>query len=113
LDEVPAVAVEVLEHGDHAVALVARRLDEAHTASGHPLMIPAEVVGVEEEADPAAGLPADACPLPVVGRAGEQNRGRRAAAGGRDHHPAFAPAEWCVLDQLEPSTSTKYASASS
>ena len=43
LNEVPAIAVEVLEHGDHAVGLLARRANEPDAAVHHLVVIGPEI----------------------------------------------------------------------
>src|SRR5262245_18079449 len=63
LHEVPLVAVEVEEHGDRAVPLPPRLLGEPNAARRHVVVVAPEVVGLEEEEDPSAGLVADAALL--------------------------------------------------
>lgn len=89
LEEVPAVAVEVLEDGDGAVRLVPGLLQEADALGGHPGVVGGEVGGVEEEADAAAGLVADAGALGLVLGAGQQ-QGGLLGAGRADDDPTGA-----------------------
>jgi hypothetical protein len=101
LQEIPLVAVEVFENGDGAVGFLARRLEEMHAAGLVSLVITPEVVGVEEEKDPAAGLIADGQGLLRSGGFGEEKSGA-AGIGGSDEEPTFVVGEWSVLEQVEP-----------
>src|SRR5690349_7835977 len=60
LNEVPAVAVEVLEHGNATVDLMARRLEESHAGRAHPGVVGGEVVSLQEQEDAPATLISDA-----------------------------------------------------
>ena len=51
LDEVPAVAVKVLEDGDRAVGLGSRGLGESDSGGPQPIVICFEVFGVQEDND--------------------------------------------------------------
>jgi hypothetical protein len=55
-DEIPAVAVEVLENGDRAVRLGPRGCDEWNSSRAESVMVTVEVVGVQEERHPPADL---------------------------------------------------------
>ena len=56
MDEVPPVAVEVEEHDHATIRFVPGRFDEPDTAGLHVLVVAREVVGVQEQEHPAAGL---------------------------------------------------------
>ena len=99
-DQVPGVAVQVLEHRDAAVAFVARLLAEAHPARQQRGVRGGEVVGFEEQADAAAGEAADLRGLRFVRRAREQQRGARVLRR-RHAHPALAGFARRVLEQHE------------
>jgi hypothetical protein len=102
LEEVPAVAVQVLEDDDRAVRLVPGLLQEGHSGRAHPGVGGGEVVGVQEEADAATGLVADAGALRVVLGAGEQQSGAGARRPGRlDADPAGAVGPGRVLHEPE------------
>ena len=66
-------------------------------ALNEPGVMPFEIVGLEEEADPAARLVADRGGLRVAVRFGKE---QPAAAGARDAHPALAAAERGVRHQV-------------
>src|SRR4051812_37365845 len=88
LDQVPAIAVQVLEHGHGAVGRLLGLADEAHTLRAHRLIVAPEVVGLQEQEHAAARLIADECLL--LGRRGagkEDGRRSLASAGRRDEHP--------------------------
>jgi hypothetical protein len=63
-------------------------------------MIPIDIIGLEKEEDPPAGLVADPGALPFPYRAGEQEA-RTLPSGRRHHHPALFPLHWTILEQLE------------
>ncbi len=63
-------------------------------------MVAPEIVRLQEEAHPPAGLVADARPLRVVAGHGQQQAGG-ARAGRRDAHPALAAAQVGVFAQRE------------
>ncbi|MNY32913.1 hypothetical protein D3C86_1671590 [compost metagenome] len=71
----------------------------------HALVIPTEVVGLEEQEDSASSLPSDGGLLFGSGRTGQQ-QGRTGSALRSDPHPAFARfarlIEGSVFQQLEP-----------
>src|SRR5688572_13902115 len=90
LDQIPAVAVEVLEDHDGAVRLPSGCLDESDPTSGQPLVVPLEVVRLEEQEDTAAGLIADPGHLLRRSGTGEEqarSRPRRQAARPNPHPP--------------------------
>jgi len=88
LEQVPEVAVEVLEDGDGAVGVSFRFADEGDAGGLVAGVVAPEVVGVEEEEDAAAGLGADAGFLLRGGGAGEEEAGFGGAGRG-DDDPAF------------------------
>src|SRR6185437_9771978 len=100
LDQVPAVAVEVLEHRHGAIGLVPRRLEKKDAVGGEGCKIATEIVGLEEEADPPAGLVADGRHLLLVRGARQQQPGA-APTGGGHQHPALAIPEGAVGDEVE------------
>ncbi|CAM5457165.1 2-amino-3-ketobutyrate coenzyme A ligase [Streptomyces badius] len=86
---------------DRAVRLVAGLLQEAHPGRAHPLMVGREVLGVQEEADPAARLRPDGPGLRPVLRPGQQQPRAVRRPARAHHHPAGAVAPVGVLHQLE------------
>lgn len=101
LQQVPQVAVEVGEHGHHAVVGLFGLADEFDPFRGHGIVVAPEVVGVEEEEHPSAGLVADEGLLFRLGRARQQQRGAFSTRW-RDHHPAFVLLRLVgIFDQLE------------
>ena len=56
LEQVPSIAVEILEHRDGAVRLVARSFAKLNPTSGHLAVVAQEIVGVKEKEDAAASL---------------------------------------------------------
>ena len=102
LNEIPEVAVEVLEHGDCAIGLLGGRADEADTFGSHSVIVAPEIVGAQEQKDAPARLVADEGLL--LGRRGageEEGGGVLARAGRRDEHPAFHFIEGSILDEGE------------
>ena len=85
-DEVPAIAERILEHRNGAVSLVTRRLPECHAARNEVGVIPREIVGLEEEADPPAGLPAY---RRALSRYGNRYAGVMLGTGIRDNTAGF------------------------
>ena len=75
----------------------------------HPFAGQVEVLHTQEQTHPAGVLPADRTRLSITIRSSEQEP--RLRSGGPDDDPPLRPAvvrvRGCVLDQLEPSTSTK------
>ena len=59
-DQVPAIAVKVFEHGDHAIGFAAGGFDETHAALHKAIMVPGKIIGFQEQEDPPAALVADA-----------------------------------------------------
>jgi hypothetical protein len=53
LEEIPEVSVQILEDRDGSVRLRLRLADEAHASRAVRLVVPFEVVRVQEERDPA------------------------------------------------------------
>src|SRR5262245_34479643 len=98
--QVPAVPVQVEEHGDPAVGLFAGPFGEAHAAFQERAVVAVEIVGLEEQEHAPARLPADRLQLFRRGSPCEEQRGALAGAG-RDHHPPLARAHDGVLDQRE------------
>lgn len=88
LKQIPEIAIEVFEDGDHSIGLLFGFPDEVDAFGDHLVVIPPEVIGAQEEEDPAAGLTADEGFLFRFGCPGEE-QGGATGAGGRDHHPAL------------------------
>jgi hypothetical protein len=101
LEQVPAVAVQVLEDGDGPVRLVPRLLQEGHARGGHPGVVAGEVVGVQEEPDPPTGLVPDPGGLDVPLGAGQQQTGAGSPGAGFDDDPARSVGPGHVLDEPE------------
>src|SRR5262245_6333613 len=99
LDQVPLVAVEVLEHGNRTIGLMPRRLEEDDAVPSQALVVAGEVIRFEEEADSAAGLVADTGPLFGSVRPREQQF-RAPLDAHRD--PALASAQRSIGQEREP-----------
>ena len=84
LDQVPAIAPRVAPHRDRAVGFRPRHLFEGHARGDHPRMVAGEIVGMQEQADPAAP-PGCRCSRAAAPR-------RRARAAGRRPIPRPAKA---------------------
>ena len=87
-DQIPGVAVRIRKDGDGAVNLMARCLQKADAGKQHGRMIANEIVGLEEEADPAPGLIADCGALFIVCGLGKK-QGCAIAARRLDDNPAL------------------------
>src|SRR5262245_41939395 len=98
-DQVPLVAVEILEHSDGAVRFVARRLEEIDAGGKERLVVAREVIRLKEEADASTGLVPDPRRLFLPARLGKEQGGPVAAR--RDDDPALAFALRLVGDELE------------
>lgn len=72
LDQIEAVAVGIAKHRDRAVNLMPRLFEKAHAGCKHGGVVAGEIVGLQEEADTAAGLVADRRPLRLVCRLRQQ-----------------------------------------
>lgn len=88
MEEIPTGAVQILEYGHGTVRLLAWRPNKANTNTNHAVVVSPEVIGLQEEEHPAAGLIADERLLLLGGGAGQEQRGTR-SAGRRDDHPAL------------------------
>ena len=99
MQQVPFVAVEILENGDGAVVFFGGFAAEGYTALFHGLIIASEIVGVKEEKDASAGLIADAGFLFVSFSFGEQEASSLRIVWG-DENPALS-GEWSVFDEIE------------
>src|SRR5262245_16046052 len=88
LNQVPEVAVEVLEDGDGPVGSLLWVADERDPGRAHPVEVPPEIVRAKEEEDAAARLTADeAFLLRTRGACQEDRRTRRSWR--RNQDPAF------------------------
>jgi len=103
LEQVPAIAVKVLEHRDLAIGLVGGRADEAYTGCGEGGEVAFEIIGGEEQEDPPRRLVADRRFLFGCDRASEEEGSSVLRRAGRaDRHPALVLLGLvCVLDQRE------------
>src|SRR5690349_4134270 len=100
LDQVPGIAVEILEHRHRAIGFVPGLFAENHSLFQHRAVVACEIVCLQEEEDPPAGLPADRRFLIGIRGAGEQQR-RRTLALRRHDNPALVAAELCIFDKGE------------
>jgi hypothetical protein len=88
--QIPAIAIEILEHRDLAIGHDGRRADEADAGRGVGGEVAVEIVGGKEKKDAASGLVADRGLLHGVGGAGEEDRsGVVRRAGRADRDPAL------------------------
>jgi hypothetical protein len=78
---------------------VARWFEEPHARRCHAGVITSEVVGLQEQEDPTAGLIADPIPLAGISSTGEQQAGR--AAGRGDDDPTLVR-DGLIRRELEP-----------
>lgn len=102
LDEVPGVAVEVVEDGDHAEGFVAWLFDEVDSGGEEAGVVACEVVRVEEEEDATSALASDGGDLGVAGGPSEEEAGvTHVGPGWGDDDPAFAVGERRVLEEFE------------
>src|SRR5580692_3548373 len=101
LQQVPQVTVQILEHRDHAVALRLRIAHEDDTPGLIGRVVAPEMIGVQEQKDPATGLIAYArCLLRACG-SGQEHR-RSARPGRCDDDPALIlRGGECVLHDSE------------
>src|SRR5258706_14050829 len=95
LNEIPAVAVQVLEDSDQSIGLLTRRPNEPDAALHHLVVVAPEVVGREEEEDAPAGLVSDERLLLRRRGSSEQQR-RSGGAWRRDDHPTLV-LRWLIL----------------
>jgi hypothetical protein len=90
LNQVPEVAVEVLEDCHGAVGVGGGRADEAHAPRAEGAIVAPEVVRLEEQENAPARLVADEGLLLRRGGAGKEEGDAAGAGAGRgDEHPAF------------------------
>lgn len=104
LDEVPGLAVKVIEDGDGAVGFAAGCFAKNHSGGEEGGVVAVKVVGEEEKGDGAAGLRAHRGDLAGGAGAGEEQAGgggRMGGAGRGEEHPAFFGRERRVLDDRE------------
>ena len=100
LDQIPAIAVEVGEHGDGAVRLQPRPVDEDDAPVLERGMVALEVIRVEKEKHPAAGLRSDRPSLAFVGRSRKQQAAPTRTLRRHDD-PAFPRVDRRVLHERE------------
>jgi hypothetical protein len=106
LDQIPAIATEVREDGDGAVRLQPRPVDEDDAPFRERRVIAPEVIRVEEEKYPAAGLGPDRPSLALVGRFRKQ-QAAPARTLRRHDDPALPALDRRVLQEREPSFCVK------
>lgn len=104
LDQIPAVAIEILEHRDDAIGLLGGRADEADALRHHRPIVAPEIVGGEEQQHPSPRLIPDEARLIRRRGPGEEDRGGPLPRAGRaDGDPALALiGHGRILDQGEP-----------
>lgn len=107
-DQIPAIAVEILEHGDLAIRLDGRRADEANAGGAVGGEIEVRCVGAQEEEDAPARLNAnEALLLPRRGRGKEDSGSISRRARRPDRDPALVLRGLVtVLDQRKASVPT-------
>ena len=88
-EQVPPVPGHVEEHGDGAIGLVARSIDELHPVVHHVPILRGEIVDPQEEAHPTCRLLTHGRCLPFTVGAGEQHPG--GGTGRAYHHPPLLP----------------------
>jgi hypothetical protein len=66
LDQVPEIAIEILEYGDYAIWLLPRRLSEEDASTQEARMVAGEIVRSQKEANTTSGLVADRRSLRIV-----------------------------------------------
>src|SRR6476659_7295645 len=88
LEEVPEIAPGIAENRDRAVRLLRRFANEDDALAPEHVVVAGEVVGVQEQEDPAARLVADTAGLLGTGRARQEKPGSR-GSGRSDHDPAL------------------------
>lgn len=98
--QIPLVAVEVLENRNGAVVFFARLFQKCHAARAHALIVPPEVISAKEKEHPARGLVPDEARLFFGRRPGEQKRGA-GSAGRRNKDPPLVRPHGCVLEKGE------------
>src|SRR5688572_33221298 len=81
-DEVPQVAVEILEDGNRAIVCDGRFAVELDPALDHVAIVAPEVIRPQEESHPAARRVAHERRLSGLRRGGEAQAGARGAGGG-------------------------------
>ena len=102
LNEIPSIAVQILEYGDGAVGGLfglAKELDASLNQRG---VISLKVVGSKEQENAAASLVADERLLMGSGGSGEKQRRRSIALGPNDDPPFVLLRLVCIFNQLEP-----------
>ena len=74
LDEVPTIPIEIFEHGDQAVGLLARWPNESDPGVYHSMVVAPEIIRRKEEEHPPARLVSDKRLLLRLGCPSEQQR---------------------------------------
>lgn len=88
LDQVPEIAVQILEYRDHAVIGLFRFSNELDAFGSVIVIVPPEIIGPQEQEYAPSRLVADERFLFFFGSAHEQERGSLPASGS-DDDPAF------------------------
>src|SRR5690554_2819021 len=101
LQQIPKVAVQILEHRHGPVRLLFRLAHEDHAGGDEAVVIAPEVICLQEQENPPAGLLTNQGDLLRRRRTREEER-RAAASGRSDRYPALVLLrKWLVLDELE------------
>lgn len=100
MNKVPQVAEVVPEYRHLTVRLLSRCLRESNASCKKCRMVQVEIVRLQKEADPSAGLVADSRALSLTFAFGKNQP--CFTAFWRHHHPTLSFAARRVLDQLEP-----------
>lgn len=101
LQQVPAISVEVFEDSDSAVGFFAWSGGEFYSAFLYRLVVPPEVVGMQEEKDASTGLVPDSGSL--FRRSSARQQKRCAVRMRRCYqNPAFPVLELSIFNQYKP-----------
>ena len=89
LKQIPLIPILILEHGHNPVHLIPRGLHKLDPFLNHPLVVPIEIVRVQEQENAAPCLVADTRALALVVGLGEKDGGL-AVGRGSDSYPPLA-----------------------
>src|SRR6476619_2723037 len=88
LDEIPGIAIQILENGDQAVGLLIGLANKSDALRFQRFVIARQIIRIQEEKYPTAGLVADALTLLVIHGAREKKAGSSRSAR-PDNDPAL------------------------